>query len=755
MPHISTIRWRRRCRSSRQHMLRTAFGMACLMLCFILSTAHTDEQFPDRRRGRERRNRSADETMCSEDGDTCSSSDQPEIKIRTNTEGGVTLHAQTYGSTEYGHKIMREVKKIQNSAPLLEKLERQRLRSQSGVDEVDEIRITVFDITTTLVGDLMSLASVHKEEWMQIMLDPPLGSESEEDIQEDRVYSEDHFDKAVNAYEAVLIVYERLWHVVQPGAPHDNMGQVLFSPYDAEAISSGQTSVYVTLSDMFHQRFNTRLDYATSGDCTEAYRYLIQAQSWCEQSMSILGVTLEGDTIGQDIPLEKDADHDAAVIDVTQNVAFIQVRFGAILIEMFALGYVLDSGSSAFTKTVLIEESGEGERYQLGDGQKQLLDLTLKKLVKGLSIYTSLAEEEATHKPIYAQYRLNIADSRNYMGVVHGYLFEWAAAVDDLETSISIYEEIFTAYYKSGMGPESLDIASSMIQTSQSLWEAYLNLSGRIDDAKKIFRRHLILRRYFESQVSLDQPLADEEEVEDLYYDDLINNSYQSNDANYEETLKTYQKMLNEYLQLQSEYPPDGSYYEMGFDYIDSEPTYVQHDNVYEGSLRSAIGSLKLSVNKLWEAKDELESAVRLLSDSVDEDADSFEAYDENGEIIEYPVRLELANALLNLSYALLGLKQWRSSFESFEEAMDLYQSELAEGETPMNHSDPPMMEATKGSQSGWGDMLTHFTKGSTDMEEETLDGDDSNEKGSIKEEARYMNITIDDYHIVQNITEL
>ena len=51
---------------------------------------------------------------------------------------------------------------------------------------------------------------------------------------------------------------------------------------------------------------------------------------------------------------------------------------------------------------------------------------------------------------------------------------------------------------------------------------------------------------------------------------------------------------------------------------------------------------------------------------------------------MDYPVRLEMVHALLNLVYAQLVLKQWRSAFEAYEEAMLLYAADLRERETPL-----------------------------------------------------------------------
>ena len=41
-----------------------------------------------------------------------------------------------------------------------------------------------------------------------------------------------------------------------------------------------------------------------------------------------------------------------------------------------------------------------------------------------------------------------------------------------------------------------------------------------------------------------------------------------------------------------------------------------------------------------------------------------------DGAPVDYPIRLELAHAFLNLAYTQLPLKQWQSSFEAYEKAM-------------------------------------------------------------------------------------
>jgi hypothetical protein len=129
----------------------------------------------------------------------------------------------------------------------------------------------------------------------------------------------------------------------------------------------------------------------------------------------------------------------------------------------------------------------------------------------------------------------------------------------------------------------------------------------------------------------------------------------------------------------------------------------------------------------------------------MDGGRDSFEAYGENEEIIEYPIMLELANALLNLSYAQLGLKQWRTSFYYFIEAMDIFVSELPEGETPMSQGG-----AKKGDQSSWGERLTSFFfKKDAGVNEDGGEEDRSTEKADTS--SQQINVT--NYQMMDNFT--
>ena len=77
------------------------------------------------------------------------------------------------------------------------------------------------------------------------------------------------------------------------------------------------------------------------------------------------------------------------------------------------------------------------------------------------------------------------------------------------------------------------------------------------------------------------------------------------------------------------------------------------HDNIF---LWASIGSLHLAQDQVWEAKGGLALAAELLRGGLYDDAN--EAYGKDGARVDYPVRLELAHALLNLAYTQLALKQ-------------------------------------------------------------------------------------------------
>ncbi len=362
------------------------------------------------------------------------------------------------------------------------------------------------------------------------------------------------------------------------------------------------------------------------------------------------------------------------------------------------------------------------------------------------------------------EHQMNLAECNNYIGVMYGHAFRWKDAHTHLKVSMKVYKNIFNLYEEQGAEAELMDVVSGMIQTTQTQFDTFLNLPDKMDEAKEAFHKNLALRRYLDRQTALDLPLNDEPLDTDSYRRELQLGQYNSFEQNvagesklqsmYEKSLHTYQNMLDEYLSEVNEYAPDGEYINMGF-------TFVEHDKIYEGSVRSSIGSLLLAMNQYLEAMTELEQAAQLLRESITRyPTEKYQAYGEFGQLIEYSIELELANALLSLSYCLLGLKQWRSAYEAFEEAMSLYETELLEGETPMNNS-RTNKNASKGSEKGNIDRLAawmgSFVKGRLGGEENkgqeggvSQDNKDASIAGGMTS-TQYINL--DGYQTMANAT--
>jgi len=648
--------------------------------------------------------------------------------IHINSKGALTHLAQTYpsDSAKYGYEIMRHLSDIQTGALLLDKLERQQRihqTSDSGVDAIRhtfQILRTVQKISDTLVEDLSSLASLHKEAWSQIIETSMERGDEDVKIDSQAQEAKDHFTRAVNAYDAMLSVYHHLWRVVKPGASNADDNQN-FSPYDQAQILLGISLGHWNLYDVYNQWYVSTPGPTTFDDVSIQYRNLIQAESWCENAVAII---LSGDDLE-----EVEEDHDAAVTQARETMALIEVRFGILLLDIYAQGYVLDIDGNLIQDPSAIPEIdgamndlGAGQSNQLGEGQTRFLELTTKKLSRGSALYTELAQEHGS----FHDYRRDIADSRQFMGVAYTYQFRWKDAAEELETCVSLYDQLFNEYQERRLDVDSLEVVSSLLQTTQTLWGAYLFLSGKTDDAKKVFHRHLAFRRFYERRVPLDQPLEDEEEDEDTYYYSNPHNT----GVEVQVELKAYQMKLNEYLQLLSEYPPDGSYYDLdiGF-YSDGDAaSLIKHDKVYEGSLRSAIGALLLANNQVWEAIAELGLSVDLLREGASE---PYVAYHENGEVIEYSVERELADSLMNLAHAQKELKLWNSAAQSFSDAMDLYKSEeLPDGGGAIDRSTKDKEDYV----ASLGDKLTSFIKGQLGVKVDS-------------------NIIIDNYRMMENTT--
>jgi len=647
-----------------------------------------------------------DQPHYEEDSNTCNTQ-----IIRKNTDGSITLYEQTYPistSNQYGYKVSLSLNKIQKQAPLLTRL--------SNTKQQHLIMSFVYDIVEKLIEELLSLALLHKEQWESIVVSADSMTINERNAM-------DHFSKATNAWKVITIIYQCLWHTVQE---YDHV----FTKFDQEAIVSGESSVLLLLADMHHQSF---MHQGNNRHASIAYKYLVQAEKKTELSLTLLADVIDSKyDLGMDVQLQ--------VRQVTESMAFASVRIGALLSDMYVAGYSMDEDDKLHFNPQTVKEqldSASTGKNTLSDGQRRILSWAKSELFKGHALYKNIEKKRlaADDNNGYTDNQMNIADASNYIGVLFGYLLQWELAIKPLHDSLEIYETFLNEYQSIQAMDKAIEVATSMVSTTQSLWETFLNMPRMTDAARHTFRKHLVLRRYVESQTPLHHPLIDEEYEDSNNQNNLLYSIDGENAELYDETLKEYQTLLDEYLKLISELPPDGSYYDMGFDaYGDTASSTVQHDKVYEGSIRSAIGSIYLAKGQAKKAKSEIELAVSLIREgSLNGETREYE--DVNGDLIDYFVELELANALLSLSYVHLGLSQFKSSFDTFEEAMDIFQSELKEGESVMNHID--LSEEKSSVMSSWSEKLKGFIKSS-------LGGDDTQSEKNVNQEER-VSITVKD----------
>ncbi|KAL9188923.1 hypothetical protein ACHAXT_011413 [Thalassiosira profunda] len=579
--------------------------------------------------------------------------------VSRSAEGIITLGKQTY-SNEYGSEIAQLLESIWENAPLIDKLEG--LRQQSASDaRTEAILETLAEISFRVEAELDPLASAHTEKWTQLVaFDPSLELEADEDMGKNDRLARDHFEKSINAYEVLLQVRQRSWEMMKSGAGE---GLSSFSIYNQEAMTSGQSALNLNMANMYHSRYNHLGDAENSDDCVAAYEHLVQAGNWCAKSLSIFGVDMDGEYM-EDVWADLHLTEEVAttVNEATRLLATIQLSFAALLLDMYSAGYIVDADGNTRLESPIAEDDG-----QIENGRRQILIRARATSSSAANLYEKVEDPE------------KVADSFHYMGVALSHLLEWSDAVIALEYSLDNYEQVL----EEDLGSESLEVAKGMVQTTNSLCDAYLNLHGKTTEAEEVFRRHLTLRRYVERQVPFDEPLSDEE-----YSDDPEQIAFHINDEDADdnqESLMALQKLLDEYTQsIISDYGPDGLVYELGFDAYEgiSPESYVQHDQIYEGSIRSSIGRLHLGQQHLVEAKVELELAVGLLREALYEGRDTSDSHVSS----EKSVKLELACALLHLAYAEMGPRLWRSSAENFQLAMELYASELSSEQTPMDH---------------------------------------------------------------------
>ena len=101
---------------------------------------------------------------------------------------------------------------------------------------------------------------------------------------------------------------------------------------------------------------------------------------------------------------------------------------------------------------------------------------------------------------------------------------------------------------------------------------------------------------------------------------------------------------------------------------------------------------------------------------------------------MEYSVKQELANSLLNLAYAQKEIQRWNSAANSFIEAMDLYK---LEGILPGGiKADQLKTNEKEWSVTSLGDKLTSFIK------------------GQFGRRGQVRNITLHNYQNMENSTK-
>jgi len=599
---------------------------------------------------------------CAEDG-TCESPLATIQKIISYNidDGSLTINSQQLYAEpfkQYGMEAARHLREIVKDVNSLE------LLAENKFDD------NYVHMIISMTNDLSALAAFHKLEWLY-------GSS---DYTVDAPQSES-FDKTLSICNAVT----RLFNLLQL---HVETNDVETSEY----ISTGISSAALVLGDLFQLRPSVDSSAIIKDDYSTAYQYFIFAENSIVKSLSSMSIDKNGDLIIANSDGNNHKQEDEAYLLVLDDVltvhASIKLRFGSLLLEMYFAGFTLDvlnnlhfDASGFATNLVAMPIGSDGLVQQLSENQKHILQEAFAKLETS----TVVSRKIQHHSDVDTRH-YDLADAYSRMGIINSLLQEWSLSVENCKTGLSMLSE----YVNGSENVASLDdIIVTMITITQSLFESYLHLPGEIESAKDAFRTHLLVRKAAQTDDQSDifgKELTneDEEEVRQLL---LFNKDETTqpivDSAQVQESLLMYQTMLEDTLRAQQEYPAGMPHYSK-LD-IDGGAAYDVHDNLYEGSLRSVIGSLYLDLNQPWNARDELEHAAQLLGEGIElVDSGKYEVIGDDGDPLNYSLRLDLAHVLHSLSYTYLALMQWKKSYDAFEEAMDIYQSELSEGESPM-----------------------------------------------------------------------
>eukprot|EP00956_Cyclotella_meneghiniana_P021704 scaffold39809_cov88-Cyclotella_meneghiniana.AAC.3 len=527
---------------------------------------------------------------------------------------------------------------------------------------------------------------------------------------------------------------------------------IIPSVYERHAISQGAIGVALQLSDLYYRYyalyhddddnehyFDDNNDNANEEDDDEeriatkiregyslSYRYLLIGEHWCHESQTLLNSLdfvlynnddSDGGTTNeeQSYKRQRKQQHEMYVNVTTQSCAHVHVRLGTLLLNMYGEGYTLTaeemlSYNPYAAEIVLLQQQQTfhdgGNNNIMHDephypshvaetikaDQERLLHSIIQRFQTGLAVHNTNDQD-----------RGDLATTHHHFGLTYQYLGDYKSAISEWKQSLNINRELFNEYKQrddgddDGMISSSIqDIVTSLITVSQLCCDALLSL-GHYEESIELYGLNLKLRRYLYDETPIETDLSDQDvnsmNYEDMLFhqdDDYLSSLYDTKTI--DESIHEHTLLLNEYYKHLSD-NPHGSYHDALFD-VDGSGI-VSHsmtisDNVYEGSLRSVIGSLYLAKNDVRMAQEELERAVSLLRNGIEEEANGMweePAQDADGNVLSLP--LYLADALLNLSYAQSGMGQWLSSLMSFREALDIYEKELlSEDSSPFGRKD-------------------------------------------------------------------
>ena len=563
--------------------------------------------------------------------------------------GLLTLNSQQIYSKpfrQYGIDVAQHLGKIVKNIQSLELL--------AGANNFDRN----LDMIIQLTNNLSFLAAVHKEEWLY-------GSFDDTTILESK-----GFDNTLAVCKTIM----RLYNLLKMHTTIHNENEI------GEYISTGIASAALLIGDLFQLRPSIDPTVVIEDDYSTAYQYFSLAGITILNSLESMGLDKYGDNIAANGEHTVDEMYLLVLEDILTVHASVNLRLGSLLIDSHLLGLVLSNdhfSASRHTPDQNVSSPFEVSMQQLSESQKRILR----------KAYDNLETSVLVCKKIRPSGEIQIIqpDAYSRMAIINSLLQEWSLAVENCQSGLSI----LSVSVNEEKGSSVEEIVEIMITITQSLFEAYLHLPDETEPAKDAFRKHLLARQAaevgdFRDVFGKELTNEDEERVRQIL---LKKDSIQPpvDNEQLKESLHLYQSMLEEVSQLH--------YLELD---INGGSADEVRDTLYEGSLRSVIGSILLDLNEPWKAKDELENAVLLLEEGIGlVDSGQFEVILDDGKPLAYSLRLELASVLQSLSYTYLALMQWESSYNIFELALDIFHSELPEGESPMEWG---LMATTKAS---------------------------------------------------------